>query len=303
MKAAIYERYGPPEVMQVKEVARPTPRANEVLVRVHATTVTAGDTRMRSFTVPPLQWLFARLYLGIFKPRRSILGMEVAGEVAAVGDDVTMFEPGDAVYASTFEVGFGGYAEYICLPEDGMIARKPANLTYEEAAAIPVGALTALYILNRVDIQPGHKVLIYGASGSVGTYAVQLAKHRGAEVTGVCSTANLELVKSLGADHVVDYTKDDFTRHGPTYDVIFEAVGKIPASHGKQALKPDGVYLDVITSNEKLKPEYLTTLRDLAEAGALRPVIDRRYPLEQIVEAHRYVDMGHKRGNVVITLV
>lgn len=301
MKTIKYNNYGSPDVLQLVDVEKPTPKDNEVLVKVHATTAHIGDTRMRSFTVPRSQWLFARLYLGILKPRRKVLGMELAGEIESVGKDVTKFKPGDAIFASTMGVKFGGYAEYKCFPEDGMLAIKPANLTYEEATAVPTGAMTALRCLQKANIKAGQKVLIYGASGSVGTYSVQLAKYFGAEVTGVCSSRNLELVKSLGADHVIDYTKEDFTQDGPIYDVVFDAVAKLPASHSKKALKKTGIYLNVHTSsNGSEKLEELNYLKKLIESDHLKPVIDRCYPLEQITEAHRYVETGRKKGHVVI---
>jgi NADPH:quinone reductase-like Zn-dependent oxidoreductase len=305
VKAAVHTQYGGPEVLQLREVQKPAPKDHEVLIRVHATTVTIGDTIMRSLKIPGPSWqrLFGRIYLGIKAPRRTILGMELAGEIEAVGKDVKRFEKGDQVFASTFGVDFGGYAEYKCLPEDGMIATRPANLGYEEAAALPGGAMTALRCLRKGGVRSGQKVLIYGASGAVGTYAVQIAKHFGAEVTGVCSTANLELVRSLGADKVLDYTQEGFTLGAGTYDVVFDAVGKLDSSHSKRALKKAGTYLNVLTaSGSGERSEDLLFVKELAETGKIRPVIDRSYPLEQIVEAHRYVDEGHKKGNVAIVV-
>ncbi len=307
MKAVVFTKYGPPEVLHFTELAQPVPKDHEVLIKIVATTVTVGDTRMRSFTVPRGQWLPARLYLGILKPKRPILGMELAGTVEATGKDVTRFRPGDAVFASTFEVGFGGYAEYKCLPEDGLLAPKPANLSFGEAAAAVGGGMTAWRCLQRGRIQPGQAVLVYGASGAVGSNAVQMASHHfGANVTGVCSTANLELVRSLGASQVIDYTREDFSQNGAQYDVVFDAVAKIPPAHAKKALKPGGVYLNVHRDAHAVSGQVrwaeLLALTELIEAGKLRPVIDRVYPLEQIVEAHRYVDQGHKKGNVVITV-
>ena len=306
MKAISYTQYGPPEVLQLVDVPKPTPRDHEVLVRVRATTVTIGDTIMRSLNLPIHGWqkLMGRLILGWHKPRRHVLGMELAGEIEAIGRKVTRFKTGDPVFASTFAVGFGGYAEYKCLPETGVLALKPANVTYEEAAAVPGGGMTALQCLRKGKLQPGQDILVYGASGAVGTYAVQLAsRHFGADVTGVCSGVNLELVQSLGASQVIDYTREDFTQSGPTYDVVFDAVGKLLPAHGKKALKQTGIYINVhADSDGGNKLENLLVLKELIEAGELKPVIDRIYPLERIIEGHRYVEQGHKKGSVVITV-
>lgn len=305
MKAIICTKYGPPEVLRLEELEKPMPKDNEVQILVQATTVHIGDTKIRRFEpgLGPVKDFFfkplMRLILGFRGPRKKILGMEVAGDIVAVGKDVTRFKVGDAIFAST-EMRFGGYAEYCCLPEKAAIALKPVNMTYLEAAPISNGGVTAL--INMRKIKKGQKVLIYGASGSVGTYAVQLAKYYGAEVTGVSSTANFEMLKSLGVDKLIDYTKDDFTTKGETYDIIFDAVGKIPASKRKAALTESGIYLNVMTAkgNLKINVKDLHTLKEICEAGKLKSVIDRVYPLEQIVEAHRYVDLGHKKGNVVI---
>jgi len=308
MKAVICTKYGAPDVLQIENIEKPTPKDNEVLIKIVATTVHIGDTKIRSFK-PGMGFIqdllikpIMRVMIGFRGPRKKILGMELAGDIEAVGKNVTLFKQGDKVFASS-EFRFGTYAEYICLPENGLIAPLPKNVTYAEAAPISNGAMTALLFLIKGKIQKGQKVLIYGASGSVGTFAVQLAKVFETNVTGVCSTTNIELVKSLGADKTIDYTQEDFTKNNEIYDIVFDAVGKLRSSRCKKSLKKEGVYLNVLSpSGLKLKVENLLFLKELMEANKLRAVIDRTYKLDQIVEAHRYVDEGHKKGNVVIMI-
>jgi NADPH:quinone reductase-like Zn-dependent oxidoreductase len=324
MKAAVYRRYGPPEVVQIEDVDKPVPKDNQVLIGIHASTVSAADWRMRR-AVP----LIVRFWTGLWRPKKiQILGMEFSGEVESVGRAVTRFGAGDQVFGST-GFRFGTHAEYVCLPEDGLLAMKPVNMSFEEAAAVLFGGVSALHFLRKAKIQAGQKVLIYGASGSVGVFAVQLAKHFGAHVTGVCSTANVDLVKSLGADAVVDYTTEDFSRAGRVYDTVFDAVGKSGFSRSLKSLRRGGFYVRVggsgrlssilggivqekwasITGAAKViggvgsgTTEDLSFLKQLIEAGKLRTVIDRRYSLREIAEAHRYVEAGHKKGHVIIVL-
>jgi NADPH:quinone reductase-like Zn-dependent oxidoreductase len=296
MKAVVCAKYGPPEGLQLQEVKKPVPKENEVLVKIHATTVTYGDAMLRGFTG------MTRLVFGLFfgLGKNKILGHEFAGEIEEVGKNGTRLKVGDQVFGSTDKKG-GAYAQYICLPENGMIAHKPANLSFEEAAAVPIGANTALHILRNGNIQNGDSVLVYGASGSVGTYAVQLAKTLGAYVTGVCSTTNLDLIRSIGADQVIDYTQEDFTKSGAVFDVIFDTVRKISPTECKGALKENGIFLSSSSSTTE-SFENLEYLKELLESGDIKPVIDRIYDLEEISKAHHYVDGGHKKGNLVITV-
>ena len=308
MKAIVCTKYGPPEVLQLKEVEKPSPKKNEVCIKIFVTAVTASDCIVRGFKLP--RWsplgLMMGLALGFRRPRRPIIGMVLAGDIESVGKDVKRFKKGDQVYGMT-GLGFGTYAEYKCMSEKECLVKKPSNVSYEEAAAVAYGGIIAGHFLKKGNIQSRQTVLIYGASGANGTTAVQLAKYYGAEVTGVCSTANLGLVKSLGADKVIDYTKEDLISRGELYDFIFDAVGKKKSSklksQSKKALTNNGKYMSVDKGSPKSLTEYLDLLNELTEAGHFKAVIDRCYPLEQIVEAHRYVDKGHKKGNVVITVV
>ncbi len=312
MKAIVCTKYGPPEVLQLKEVEKPIPTDNEVLIRIHAASATVSDSLVRSGRVNLLLWLPMRIFVGFGKPRRSILGLELSGEVERIGKDVKRFKVGDNVFAFTGK-RFGAYAEYTCLPEDGVympndciVALKPSNLSFEEAAASPTRGTLALHYLSNGNIQNGQKVLIYGASGGVGTFAVQIAKHFNAKVTGVCSTSNLELVKSLGADEVIDYTKEDSLKNSEYYDLIFDAVGKRKSSKFKslckKALTQNGKYISVDDGTPKIGIDCLLLLKELIEKGKIKPVIGRSYPLEKIVEAHKYVESGHKKGNLTITI-
>lgn len=301
MKAIICTKYGPPNVLQLQNVETPKPKKNEVLVKIHATSVSTGDCRIRGFNSPLLFWIPMRIILGFRKPRKPILGVELSGEIEDIGTDVTQLKKGDQVFALT-ELNLGGYAEYTCVHESGLIALKPTNVTYEEAAVIPFGGTSALHFLRKGQIKKGQRVLIYGASGSVGTAAIQLAKYFGATVTAICSSSNFDLVTTLGADNVIDYMKEDFTKRGEHYDIIFDAVGKYKKSLCTDALMPNGKYVSVNGMMAKVSKEDMNLLKQLAETEKLKPVIDRTYRLEEIAEAHIYVEKGHKKGNVSIIL-
>lgn len=325
MKAILHTQYGPADELQLKEVPQPVPKENEVLIKIHATTVTSSDCNVRNFTFTPKLFLLPmRMQLGFPKPKTNILGIELAGKIETVGVQVKRFKVGELVFG-TPDITMGAHAEYICLPEDGVLTDKPANLTHEEAATIPLAGNTALYFIRDVgNIKAGDRILIHGASGGIGTFAVQLAKYYGAEVTAVCSTTNVEMVKSIGADIVIDYTKEDFAQIGERYDVIFDVVGKTSFSHSKNSLEEKGLYMTTLPTmaiilqsistsmraGKKVKfgdavpkIDNLIFLKELAEAGELKPVVDRTYPLEQMAEAFKYVEAGHKKGNVVIKVV
>ena len=323
MKVVEYEKYGPPDVLMIKDRMLPTPKADEVLIKIYTTTVSSADSRMRAFDVNPLMWLPMRIYLGFLGPRKKVLGYTLAGIIEEVGQNVTLFEKGEQVFGSTGLQG-GSHAEYICLPETANLIHKPSDLSYEQATSIPFGGTTALYFLRKGSIRKGQKVLIYGASGALGTAAVQIAKHMGAVVTGICGKTNMNLVKSLGADFVVDYRENGFLKHQQPYDVIFDTVGKSPFSECVASLNKTGIYLRAVhmellpllrgfwvnlTSKKKVVggisddlKEDLIFLKKLHSEGKFTPVVDRTYPLDEIVEAHSYVDRGHKKGNVVITM-
>lgn len=304
MKAVVYKKYGPPNVLEVTEIEKPKPRDNEMLVKIHAATVTSGDVRLRSSDFPPLFWLPARLIFGLFNPKKKILGHELAGTIEAIGKNVTKFKVGDSVFGTTTMLKTGSYAEYICLPQEwknGVVALKPENLSFKEAAALPVGAMTSLFLLEKANLKNGQKVLVYGASGSVGSYAVQLAKLNGAIVTGVCSSSNVEMVKSLGTEKVIDYKKKDFSEGSEKYDIVFDAVGKTTKAKAKKVLNAKGIFV-TIKMLTKEKTENLERIKELAEQGKLKAFIDKTFVLDEIVSAHEYVDSGRKRGNVVIEI-
>ncbi len=305
MKAVVYNKYGPPNVLEVKEIEKPKPKDDEMLVKIHAATVTSGDVRLRGSDFPPLFWLPARLIFGLFKPKKKILGHELAGTVEAIGKNVTKFKVGDSIFGTTTMLKTGSYAEYICLPQErknGVVALKPENLNFKEAAALPIGVMTALYLFEKGDLKSGKKVLVYGASGSVGSYAVQLANQQGKTVTGVCSGSNVEMVKSLGAEKVIDYKKEDYSEGNQKFDIVFDAVGKTTKAKAKKVLNDGGKFVTIkmLTTG---KTEYLEKIKELAEQGKLTPFIDKTFALNEIVSAHEYVDSGRKRGNVVIEIL
>jgi NADPH:quinone reductase-like Zn-dependent oxidoreductase len=305
MKAVVYEKYGLPEVLKLKDIEKPKPKNDEILVKIHAATVTSGDVRLRSSDFPPLFWLPARLIFGLFKPKKRILGHELAGIVEEIGKNVTKFNVGDSVFGTTTMLNTGSYAEYICLPQkwkNGVIELKPENLSYQEAAALPVGAMTAIYLLEKANFKNGQNVLVYGASGSVGSYAVQIANQKGSKVKGVCSSSNFEMVKSLGAESLIDYKKDNYFEGNEKFDIIFDAVGKTTKSKAKKVLKTGGTFVSVKMLTKE-KGEHLKLIKEMAEKGKLKPYIDTYFKLDEIIKAHEYVDKGRKRGNVVIDIL
>ncbi|WP_299314415.1 NAD(P)-dependent alcohol dehydrogenase [uncultured Aquimarina sp.] len=304
MKAVVYEKYGSPEVLKLKNIEKPKPKDDEILVKILAATVTSGDVKLRSSDFPPLFWLPARLIFGLFKPKKKILGHELAGIVKEIGKSVTEFNVGDKVFGTTTMLNAGSYAEYICLPQKwkhGVVELKPENLNYQEAAALPIGAMTAIYLLEKANLKNGQTVLIYGASGSVGSYAVQFANQRGSRVIGVCTTSNFEMVKSLGAESLIDYKKYDYSEGDEKFDIVFDAVGKTTKSKAKKILKNRGIFVSVRMLTKE-KDEHLKLIKEMVEKGKLIPFIDKSFKLDEIVKAHEYVDQGRKKGNVVIEI-
>jgi NADPH:quinone reductase-like Zn-dependent oxidoreductase len=304
MKAVVYTQYGPPKVLTSVEVEKPQPRDDEILIKIHAATVTSGDVRLRGSDFPPLFWLPARLIFGLFRPNKTILGHELAGTVEAIGKNVSRFQAGDAVFGTTTMLKTGSYAQYICVPEvwkSGVVETKPKNLSFQQAAALPVGAMAALYLLKKAGINRGQKILIYGASGSVGSYAIQIAALKGATVTGVCSGPNIEMVRSLGAVHVIDYSRDKYSERPEKFDIVFDAVGKTSKKEAKNVLEASGTFVSVKMITKE-KTEHLRQIKEWAEIGKLKPFMDRIYPLDQMVRAHEYVELGRKRGNVGIDI-
>lgn len=305
MEAVVYEKYGPPNVLKITEIKKPKPKADELLVKIHASSVTSGDIRLRSSDFPILFWLPARLMFGLFSPKKKILGHELAGTIEEIGKNITNFKVGDKVFGTTTMLKTGAYAEYICLPQKwkhGVVEKMPKNLTFNESATLPIGAMTAMFLLERGSIKKGHRVLIYGASGSVGSYAVQIANQAGANVTSVCSGSNFEMVKLLGSKNVINYKVEDYSESNEKFDIVFDAVGKTSKSKAKKVLKPKGTFVSVKMLTKE-KQEHLKQIKSLAENKKIKPFIDRSYDLSEIVQAHEYVDKGHKRGNVSIKII
>lgn len=305
MKAVVYEKYGPPSVLKLTEVEKPHPKENEILVKIHATSVTSGDVRLRSSDFPKLLWFPARVVLGLFKPKKKILGHELAGTIEEIGKGITKFKVGDQVFGTTTMLKKGSYAEYVCIPQKwkhGVIEIMPKNLSFNQAAALPIGAMTALFLLEKANLKKDQKILVYGCSGSVGSYAVQIGKQKGALVTGVCSGSNFEMMKSLGIDDLIDYKKEDYSGKDEQYDIIFDAVGHTSKSKAKKVLTANGTFVSVKSLTDE-KQEHLKLIKDWAENGAIKPFIDKTYALNNLVEAHEYVDTGRKRGNVVIQII
>jgi len=302
LKAYIYNRYGPPEVLNQVNIEKPLPKSDEVLIKVKAVSVSSGDVRLRSSNFPRLYWLLARLIFGLLRPKRKILGHEFSGVVQKVGEKVYEFKEGDEVFGTTTMLKAGAYAQYVCIPQTwkyGVMAIKPSNLGHDESAALPIGAMTALFLLEKANISSAQRILIYGASGSVGTYAVQLSSHYNVEVTAVCSSANLQMVRELGANKLIDYLLDDFKKVADRFDIVFDAVGKINKSSAQKILKPKGSFVSVKMMTKETR-NHLLKIKELSEKKEIKPVLDKVYQFNELVEAHKYVDQGHKKGNVVV---